>query len=166
MVRPILPSDAPELADAIRTADSATLHTRFLGSPPPITDALLDKLTQVDYVSQFALVAFARGRGVAIARYIALPATEDGAIPAEVAVVVAPKWRRVGLATALLQMLVRRADECGITHFTALFLAENRPVVELARTGNAKVAIARGMAQVEAPLASRAETVSDGTTIG
>ena len=33
-VRPILPSDAPELAEAIRTADAETLHARFLGGPP------------------------------------------------------------------------------------------------------------------------------------
>jgi hypothetical protein len=34
-IRPILPSDAPELAEAIRTADAETLRARFLGGPPP-----------------------------------------------------------------------------------------------------------------------------------
>src|ERR1035437_6563653 len=44
-IRPILPSDAPELAEAIRTADAETLHARFLGGAPQLTDAVLDKLT-------------------------------------------------------------------------------------------------------------------------
>jgi hypothetical protein len=37
-IRPILPSDAPELAEAIRTADAETLRARFLGGPPPLTE--------------------------------------------------------------------------------------------------------------------------------
>src|SRR5664279_4830219 len=74
-VRPILPSDAPELAEAIRTADAETLHARFMGGPPRLTPAVMDGLTRLDYVNRFALVARSRGRclgggrGVAIARY-------------------------------------------------------------------------------------------------
>ena len=153
-IRPILPSDAAELAEAIRTADAETLRARFLGGPPPLTDATLDALTRVDYVSRFALAAFSKGRGVAIARYAAPPASGDGRGVADVAVAVAPEWRRVGLATALVERLARRAQECGITDFTALFSAENRPVTELAHDGNAHVVIAEGVAQLDAALAS------------
>jgi hypothetical protein len=64
-IRPILPSDAPDLADAIRTADPDTLRHRFLGGPPRVTEALLAHLTVVDYVRRFALVAIdaVSGRG-------------------------------------------------------------------------------------------------------
>ena len=151
-IRPILPSDAPELAEAIRTADAETLHARFLGGAPQLTDAVLDKLTRVDYVRRFALVARSRGRGVAVARYGVLPRSRDGSPAADVAVTVAPEWRRVGLATALVELLARRAQECGITDFTALFLAENRPVTELAHEGHARVVIAEGVAQLHATL--------------
>src|SRR5664279_3388225 len=72
-IRPILPTDAAELAEAIRTADAETLRARFLGGPPPLTDATLDRLTRVDYRSRFAMAAFSQGRGVAIARYAAPP---------------------------------------------------------------------------------------------
>jgi GNAT superfamily N-acetyltransferase len=151
-VRPVVPSDGPELSEAIRAADPATLHARFLGGAPKITDAVLDKLTHLDYSSRFALAAFAGGHGVAIARYTALPRTDDGTSPAEIAVAVAPEWRRAGLATALVALLARRAQDCAITHFTAVFFAQNLPVMELARAGNARVAIARGTAELEAPL--------------
>jgi len=151
-IRPIVPSDAAELAEAIRTADAETLRARFLGGPPPLTDALLDGLTRVDYVSRFALVARSGGRGVAVARYAAMPASGEGSAVADVAVAVAPEWRRVGLATALVELLARRAQECGITDFTALFSAENRPVTELAHEGHARVVIAEGVAQLDAVL--------------
>ncbi len=152
-IRPILPSDAPELAEAILTADADTLRGRFMGAPPPLTQATLDGLTRLDYAQRFALVArSAEGHGIGVARYSVLPSADDSPVSAEVAVAVAPEWRRVGLATTLLQLLARRALECGITHFSALFLAENRPVTELAQLGHARVVIAQGAAQLEASL--------------
>jgi hypothetical protein len=47
-IRPILPSDAVELAESIRSADPDTLRSRFLGGPPPLTDVVMDGLTRVD----------------------------------------------------------------------------------------------------------------------
>lgn len=117
------------------TADAETLHARFLGGPPRLTDAVLDGLTRVDYVSHFALVARTGGRGVAVARYASPPLSGAGSVVAEIAVAVAAEWRRVGLATALVELLTRRAQECGITEFTALFLAQNRPVTEAGARG-------------------------------
>lgn len=149
---PIVPSDAPELAEAIRTADPETLRSRFLGGPPPLTDAVLGSLTSVDYVSRFALVARSKDRGVAVARYAASPPADDGSVTADVAVAVAPEWRRIGLATVLLEELARRAQGCGITNFSALYSAGNRPVTELAREGNARVVIDDGAAQLDALL--------------
>ncbi len=151
-IRPVVPGDAPELAEAIRTADPETLHARFLGSPPPLTDAVLTRLTTLDYVTRFALVARHHGRGVAIARYAASPPADDGSVTAELAVAVRPEWQGIGLATELVQQLARRAQECGITHFSALFSADNRPVAELARRAHAQVVISDGAAHLDAPL--------------
>lgn len=155
LLRPIVPTDAPELADAIRSADADTLRGRFLGGPPPLTEAVLKQLTCLDYTTRFAIVAFYRGKGIAIGRYAMLAQAPDGdedGHVAEVAVAVTPAWRHIGLATAIVERLARRASECGITHFTALFLAENKPVEELAREGNAHVVIAEGAARLYAEL--------------
>jgi len=67
----IMPTDAPQLAEATRTADAGTLYRRFLGSPPHLTPILLARLCTVDYQRRLALVAAdaATGQGVAIARY-------------------------------------------------------------------------------------------------
>ncbi len=127
-VRPIIPADAARLAEAIRTADPETLRRRFLGSPPPITPALLARLSTVDYRRRFALVAAdpRTGQGVGIARY---EPVEPGV--AEVAVAVDPAWRRVGLATGLIEMLARAALDRGVQTFSAYYLATNRPVAAL-----------------------------------
>ena len=146
LIRPILPGDAAELADAIETADADTLHSRFLGGAPRVTQALLAHLTVVDYVNRFALVAIdvATGRGVAIARY---EPTGDGV--AEVAVVVRPEWRRVGLATALVLLLAQAAVERGFHTFSAAYLAENRPVAALVEDadGLGRQVIRQGIAE-------------------
>ncbi|MGZ4665972.1 MAG: N-acetyltransferase family protein [Frankiaceae bacterium] len=52
---------------------------------------------------------------------------------ADSAVVVDPGWRRVELGSLLLRDLAQAALHRGITRFTALVLAENRPVLALLR---------------------------------
>ncbi|HSR25262.1 MAG TPA: GNAT family N-acetyltransferase [Candidatus Eisenbacteria bacterium] len=149
-IRPVLPTDATELAEAIRTADPETLRARFMGGPPPLTDEVLAQLTEVDYDRRFALVARDdKDRGVAIARYSALPADDNGEVAAEVAVAVDPEWRRVGLATVLIRLLARRAVECGIDRLSASFEAENRPVTELADEAHARVVVSQGVAELQ-----------------
>lgn len=127
-VRPILPSDAPALREAIEQADEETIRLRFLGGRPPLTPALLRHLTEVDYDRRLALVAFdPSGRGVAIARYEG----REGSPEAEIAVAVRPEWRGVGLATRLVALLGHAAIARGIERFTASYYSENRAVGEL-----------------------------------
>jgi RimJ/RimL family protein N-acetyltransferase len=132
LIRPILPSDAPALAEAIQSTDADTIRRRYLGGHPRVTPELLNFLTTVDYTSRFALVAVepASQRGVAIARYE--PAERDGT--AEVAIAVTPGWRGAGLATELLRMLAQAASERGIHTFTGTYFADNRPVRALIHT--------------------------------
>jgi GNAT superfamily N-acetyltransferase len=154
LIRPILPSDAPELAEAIKSADPDTLRRRFLGGPPRVTPALLAHLTVVDYVQRFALVAIdtVTARGVAVARY-----ESAGEGVADIAMVVRPGWRRVGLGTALIQRLARAAAERGIHAFSASYLAENRPVAALVEDagGLGRQVIKQGIAEVSLELAPR-----------
>lgn len=150
LIRPVIPADGPQLAEAILTADPDTLRRRFLGGPPHVTAELVARLTTLDYVQRFALAAADERtrRGVAIARYEAL----DGGV-AEVAVVVDPAWRRIGLATALVELLARAALDRGIHEFSASYLAENQPVAALvALTGGRKQLICQGIAEVAVAL--------------
>ena len=152
LIRPILPSDAPALAEAIQSADADTIRRRYLGGRPQITPELLDFLTTVDYTSRFALLAVepASRRGVAIARYE--PAEQDGT--ADVAIAVTPGWRDVGLAGELLGMLAQAASERGIHTFTGTYLADNSPVAALINEADehANRVPSHGIAEFSVPL--------------
>ena len=151
LIRPILPSDAPALAEAIQSADADTIY-RYLGGRPRVTPELLDFLTTVDYTSRFALFAVepASQRGVAIARWE--PAGQDGT--AQVAIAVTPGWRDVGLAGELLRMLAQAAGERGIHTFTGTYLADNSPVAALinAADEHANRVTSHGIAEFSVPL--------------
>jgi len=155
LIRPILPSDAPGLAEAIESADADTIHRRFFGGHPQVTPELLDHLTTVDYTSRFALLAVepASQRGVAIARYE--PAGQDGT--ADVAIAVTPGWRDVGLAGELLRLLAQAASERGIHTFTGMYLADNRPVAALVNAADepANRVTSHGIAEFSVPLPPR-----------
>ncbi len=155
LIRPILPSDAPGLAEAIQSADADTIHRRFFGGRPQVTPELLDHLTTVDYTSRFALLAVepASQRGVAIARYE--PAEQDGT--ADVAIAVTPGWRGVGLAGELLRVLAQAASERGIHTFTGMYLADNRPVEALINEADepANRVTSRGITEFSVPLPPR-----------
>ena len=155
LIRPILPRDAPGLAEAIESADADTIYRRFLGGRPRVTPELLDFLTTVDYTSRFALLAVepASQRGVAIARYE--PADQDGT--AQVAIAVTPGWRGVGLAGELLRVLAQAASERGIHTFTGMYLADNSPVAALINAAGepANRVTSRGIAEFSVPLRPR-----------
>ena len=152
LIRPILPSDAPALAEAIQSADADTIHRRFLGGRPQVTPELLDFLTTVGYTSRFAFLAVepASQRGVAIARYE--PAEQDGT--ADVAIAVTPGWRDVGLAGELLRLLAQAASERSIHTFTGTYLADNSPVAALINEADehANRVTSHGIAEFSVPL--------------
>jgi len=154
LIRPVLPSDAPALAESIAAADADTIQRRFLGGRPQVTPELLDHLTTVDYTSRFALVAVepASQRGVAIARYE--PAGQNGA--ADVAIAVIPGWRGAGLASELLHVLAQAASERGIHTFTGMHLADNSPVAALIDAADepAHRITSRGITEFSVPLRS------------
>jgi acetyltransferase len=130
-IRPIVPSDAAELAFELEHADPETLYNRFFRSSIRVDQRMLTYLTVLDYDRRFALAAFAES-GVAIARYEGSPGSDE----AEMAVAVKPQWRRVGLGTLLLSRLQAAARERGITVLRADFLAENEAARALiARAG-------------------------------
>lgn len=162
-IRPIIPADRAQLAAAVLGADAETLRRRFLGGAPAVTDALLTHLTTLDYRRRFALVAAdaSTGQGVAIARY------EETRIhgTAEVAVVVDPGWRRVGLATALIELLAHAGFERGIQAFCATYLAENRPIATLVAHAHGSLTIRQGIAEAAVNLAQMTAS-DDQPTVG
>ena len=153
-IRPVVPGDAVLLANAVAEADADTLYHRFFNPAIRLDNKRLRFLTEVDYQRRFALVAFAKGEGVAIARFE--PAGDD---LAEIAVVVKPEWRRVGLATAMFDLLEDAALERGVTQFEALYLPDNHAIERvLEKRGFGGVSVDSGVARVTKTLRRSAQT--------
>jgi len=146
LVRAIRPDDAPGLAEAFEQLSETSRYRRFFTAKPRLPEPSLAYFTDVDHHDHEALVAVAPGSGqlVGVARFIRNPGQPD---QAEAALTVVDSWQQRGLGTALLRELAQRAAEEGIRHFTAEILAENRPMLTLARR------------------LGPAETTRDGTTV-
>lgn len=126
-VRPVVPQDVARLAYAFAHADIETIRRRFFTAAPPTDRAHISYLANVDYTSRLALVAMDEdGNSVGIGRF---EATEPP--DAEVAIVVAPQWRRLGVGSALLEALEAPARDRGVSRFIALYMPENTAVERL-----------------------------------
>ena len=125
-VRPVEPADRDLIAAGFERLSPESRYRRFFAAIPHLTERQLDYLTQVDQHDHVALMAIdeASGEAIGIARFVR---TAPGV--AEPAVVVADDWQGRGVGRMLLNRLVERAREEGVTHFVAPVLADNRPAI-------------------------------------
>jgi RimJ/RimL family protein N-acetyltransferase len=130
LIRPIGPEDRERLKAGFESASARSVFLRFLSPQPRLSSRQLDYLTAIDHVRHEALIAVhpETGQSFGTARYIR---SDDRPETAEFAVGVGDRWMRIGLGTALLSELVRRAREMGITRFTGLIHPENTAIRRL-----------------------------------
>ena len=84
-LRPIRPSDASAPVRFHQGLSARSVYRRFFSTHPRLTDAEVQRFTNVDYVERLALVVEDLGQLVAVGRFDRTPGTTD----AEVAFVVA-----------------------------------------------------------------------------
>jgi len=162
LVRAVRPEDAPGFAEAFEQLSETSRYRRFFTVKPRLSEQSLAFFTDVDHHDHEALVAVAPGSGqlVGVARFIRNPEEPD---QAEVAVTVIDAWQQRGVGTVLLRELAQRAAEEGIRHFTAEILAENRPMLNLARRLGPAETASRGTtvsARIDLPPATEQEDTS------
>lgn len=129
-VRPLQPGDGPELAAAVARLSPESRYRRFLSPVPRLTASQLRYLTDIDHHGREALVAFDPNsrEGLGVARWGVLFDDPD---TAEVAVAVADEKQRLGLASALLALLLERAEAEGLREIRAATQSENRAALGL-----------------------------------
>ena len=99
-VRPMVPDDVSRIAHAFEVGDIETIRRRFFTGAPPTDRTHLEYLANVDYDRRLALLAMdENGDSIGVGRYEGLD--ED---VAEVAIVVEPSWRRLGVGSKLLTL--------------------------------------------------------------
>lgn len=131
-IRPVRAEDKPALLEGFERLGASSRYRRFLSPHDRLTPAELRYFTEVDHRDHEALVAIdpRTGNGIGVARYV-----RSGEAPstAELAVAVVDDWQGHGVATRLVSALADRARQEGIAVFTALVLADNELMLNLAR---------------------------------
>jgi GNAT superfamily N-acetyltransferase len=131
-VRFLTPDDGDLLVNLVQRLSRETRYQRFHVSmddvPVEEIRRRLPPFLAVDGVNNVALIALVdepKGeRAIAVARF----GRRAGEAEAEAAVVVRDDWHRQGIGSAMMVQLVAMGRSVGITRFTAMAQAGNRPV--------------------------------------
>lgn len=126
-IRSITPEDAPAVSAFHRGLSGNTVHMRYFGAHPNLSDRELERLTRADDPDHLALLAERNGTLVAVAQYD----REVGKDEAEVAFVVDDAHQGLGLGTILLEHLASAARRHGIKRFVADTLVVNRRMLDV-----------------------------------
>jgi acetyltransferase len=111
-------------------------YQRFFMPLRELSAPVLEHLVHGDAHSEVALLALIEGREVVgLVQYVGPQTLEN----AEVAVVVADAWRRIGLGAQLLRHLERVAMAAGVERVEADILRDNIAAIELASKLGARV---------------------------
>jgi acetyltransferase len=133
-LRPIRPEDEGLLRDILRHMNPDDLRLRFLAPVRVLSDAIVTRLTQIDYGHEMAIMALTWGGGTALG--VARFAAESGVEPnetAEFAIGTRSDWHRRGLGTLLITRLIAIARDRGLREIYGDVLRENDAMLRLCR---------------------------------
>ncbi len=132
-LRPVLLQDAELEQALVRALSPASRYQRFFSPIRELPGGWLERLTQIDYQQQQALIVetFVGDQPVAVAeaRYVVDATGEQ----CEFAVVVADDWQHLGLARRLMHCLMSSAAHAGLKRIVGDVLADNHAMLSLAR---------------------------------
>ena len=165
LVRALRPADAELIRMGMEHMSDESRYRRFMAATDSLSDAELDRFSHPDGVHHVAFGASdpaapgpagrPEGLGIGTARYFR---SAEDPTSAEFAVTVIDDYRQRGVATLLLDHLTSHAAEQGVERFTAEFLAQNQPIIELIEGRGGTVAIVpedRTVMTATLPLADR-----------
>ena len=128
-VRPILPIDAPLIAEGLSGLSESNRFARFGVGIHSLSSQELKYLSEVDHRTHVAWGATIGGEPAGVGRYVVLP--EEGC--AEVALTVVDKFQRQGLGRSLFNVLTAVARHDGVPSFCFEVASSNEPVMRLLR---------------------------------
>ncbi len=124
-IRPIRPEDAGALRRFHLRLSPETIHRRYFGAHPELSEQEAGRLAGVDYASRMAFVAVRGEELLAVAQYEA----EPGRLEAELALVVSDDLQGRGVGTILIEQLASYGRTRGIARFLADTLPDNRAML-------------------------------------
>ena len=126
-IRGVQVTDKDGIASAFSRLDPESIYTRFFQAKSALSDQELKRATEIDFERVVALVATVESEGretiIGGGRYMAFDAAAGRS--AEVAFLVEEDYQGQGIATRILNHLVRIAREKGVDRFEAEVLPGN-----------------------------------------
>ncbi|MBL7140689.1 MAG: GNAT family N-acetyltransferase, partial [Planctomycetes bacterium] len=127
--RPVKPADEPALSDMLYSLSTESVRTRFFVATARFPHKDVQKLTNIDYQDELAIVGVVPGPGeetiVAIAQYFVEPRTQE----AEIAFIVHDEWQAKGMGSLLLDYMVQIGRQRGVKRFVARVLPANKAML-------------------------------------
>ena len=123
-LRPVLPGDSERTVHGHVRFSRETLYRRFM-TPRVPSPALMDYLSQVDYVDHFVWVVTEGVDPIADARFVR---DEHDPKLAEIAFTVADAYQGRGIGTFLIGALAIAARVAGVEKFSGRMLSDNLPM--------------------------------------
>jgi acetyltransferase len=134
LIRPIRPEDGLGLKRFYADASAQDLRMRFFSARREVPVTELARYSQIDYDREMTFVAAAaEGGGSELLGEVRAVCDPDK-MRAEFAIQVASAWQGRGLGRCLLSQMVQYLLAQGIKSIEGLCLADNRRMVELARS--------------------------------
>jgi acyl-CoA hydrolase len=129
--RPVKPTDEAALSEMLYSLSTSSVRKRFFTHTQTFPHKDVQRLTNLDYKNELAIVGVVPGPSggdiVAIAQYFLDPKTQS----AEIAFIVQDEWQAKGMGAFLLSYLTRIAIQRGIKSFYATVLPENKAMFNI-----------------------------------
>jgi GNAT superfamily N-acetyltransferase len=130
LIRATCPADIECVRRFFTELSVESSYRRFFTGLGRIPERFVRQFVEVDHKQRAALVAVAGEQVIALADYALVGGTPS---TAEIGVVVADRWQRLGLGQYLLGQLLSLAYDQGVRQLRAHALAENARVARLLR---------------------------------
>ncbi|NMM45836.1 bifunctional acetate--CoA ligase family protein/GNAT family N-acetyltransferase [Rhodospirillaceae bacterium KN72] len=131
-VRPIRPEDSTGLQELVARSAQEDIRFRFLHPMKDLPERLANRLSQIDYAREMAMVALDPEDGKSLIGVARLTADADGA-EAEYAILLRQDHKGEGLGYALMTRLIEFARMRGIGVIYGDVLCENGPMLSMCR---------------------------------
>jgi len=154
LLRPIRPEDEPQHRVFLDSCDTKDIRFRFFGLVRQFSHTQLARFSQIDYNREMAFIATRESTDggaetVGVVRAITDPDNER----AEFAIIVGSDFKGRGLGHALLDKMVRYCEGRGTGELVGEVLAENAPMLGLAKRFGFESRLAEdGVVSVSLPL--------------
>jgi acetyltransferase len=130
-LRPIHPLDGKQAENFRGRLSAESVYDRFLGYIPKISNQLVNRLTNIDYSKEMAIVAeihLEEKEVIAVARIAG-----NGSNEADFAIIIADHWQGRGLGIILTAYLIDVAKEMKFKKIYATVFTRNKGMLEILR---------------------------------